>query len=311
MVEASNDAERARQLAENLETAAEVAAQGVEDGSVSSQQADETASQAQSAVEEAEQLDSQAEVAEANFENAQELANSAQQAAEIAGAESAQASQQAKLASNLANAAEQLLEDFPEPFSPNLGEENLPGAAMALNEASDTLESQIEALENLQSGEPINPESIASNNPSEQGSSEFANSPAEDTDSNDFPFSSSTPFANPEVSEVLAQTLDSLDQAIFENENPFTEAQGEVAEATSSLKLLKVSKLLVKIRQANSPARLTNFLVNRYQVQDQALVDLDNRVLWPLHLRPWRLHCNLFNSQLKHTPKPWLNNEQK
>ena len=105
---------------------------------------------------------------------------------------------------------------------------------MALNEASDTLESQIEALENLQSGEPINPESIASNNPSEQGSSEFANSPAEDTDSNDFPFSSSTPFANPEVSEVLAQTLDSLDQAIFENENPFTGAQGEVAEATSS-----------------------------------------------------------------------------
>ena len=61
-------------------------------------------------------------MAEANFENAQELANSAQQAAEIAGAESAQASQQAKLASNLANAAEQLLDDFPKPFS-NLSEE--------------------------------------------------------------------------------------------------------------------------------------------------------------------------------------------
>ena len=105
------------------------------------------ASEAQSAKEEAEQLASLAEAAEENFENAQELANSAQQAAELAEEESLQASQQAEMASNLANAAEQLLEDFPEPFSPELIEENLPGAAMALNEASDTLESQIEALE--------------------------------------------------------------------------------------------------------------------------------------------------------------------
>lgn len=234
MLEASNDAKQAKQLAENLEKNADLVAQAAQEGSASSQQADEVASEAQSAKEEAEQLASLAEAAGENLENAQELANSAQQAAKLAEEESVQASQQAEMASNLANAAEQLLEDFPEPFSPDLIEENLPGAAMALNEASDTLESQVEALENLQSGEPINPESISSNNPSEQGSSEFANLPAEDTDSTDFPFSSSTPFTNAEVSEVLAQTLDSLDQAIFENENPFTESQGEVAEATSS-----------------------------------------------------------------------------
>ena len=44
---------------------------------------------------------------------------------------------------------------------------------------------------------------------------------------------------------------------------------------------------------------------------DQVLVDLDNRVLWPLQLRPWRLHYSLFNLQPKHTPKPWHNNDQK
>ena len=37
------------------------------------------------------------------------------------------------------------------------------------------------------------------------------------------PFENSSPFSNPEVSEVLAQTLDALDQAIFGAENSFLE----------------------------------------------------------------------------------------
>ena len=42
-------------------------------------------------------------------------------------------------------------------------------------------------------------------------------------DSKTNPFENSSPFSDPEVSEVLAQTLDALDQAIFGAENPFSE----------------------------------------------------------------------------------------
>ena len=111
---------------------------------------------------------------------------------------------------------------------------------MALNEVGDALENQIEALENLQSGDIPDLDSFTSDNSigesslPEQGSNAFPPTPSEDSDFSESPFSSSTPFSDPEVSEVLAQTLDSLDQAIFENTNPYAEPQEGLTETPSS-----------------------------------------------------------------------------
>lgn len=239
MMDAINEANQAKQLAENLEKAAAEAAKELEEGSISQNEAEGAAKEAQFASEEAQQLASLSEVTEDNFEAAQQQANSAQEAAELSMQESEQASQQAESASNLAKAAEELLDGFPEPFSPELSDEQLPGAAMALNEVGDALENQIEALENLQSGDIPDTDSFASDNSigesslPAQDSNAFPSTPSEDTDFSESPISSSTPFSDPEVSEVLAQTLDSLDQAIFENINPYAEPQEGLTETPS------------------------------------------------------------------------------
>ena len=111
---------------------------------------------------------------------------------------------------------------------------------------------------------------------------------------------------------MLAQTLDSLDQAIFENENPFTESQGEVAEATSSSEIAQGE-------QTGSENPPGEFSGETNELPGEPIPGTGTRYwwiwttewLWPLQLRPWRLHCNLFNSQPKHTPKPWLNKRTK
>ena len=87
----------------------------------------------------------------------------------------------------------------------------LPSAGMALNEIGQALEKQINALENLPSGENTSPSKFMENQGTNQDESK--------TD----PFENSSPFSDPEVSEVLAQTLDALDQAIFGAENSFLE----------------------------------------------------------------------------------------
>jgi hypothetical protein len=95
---------------------------------------------------------------------------------------------------------------------------------MALNEVANALENQLEALENLQSGENINPfpDTTESKLEEFQTGQSTAESPENFASAEDA-FDSSTPFSDQEVSQVLAQTLDTLDQAIFSTENPFNE----------------------------------------------------------------------------------------
>ena len=169
-------------------------------------------SEIKKAKEKAEQSKEDAKQAEQRFSMAQKQADIGQDKAEQATKQAKQAKQQASSASDLAAEAQDLLDQFPKSsaFS-RLEMAELPTAGMALNEVGQALEKQLDALENLPSGESTTP------------SKSMENRGANQEDSKTDPFENSSPFSDPEVSEVLAQTLDALDQAIFGAENPFSE----------------------------------------------------------------------------------------
>jgi len=240
MEQALADAKHAEELAQQLDSAANKATQEMETGNATQQDVKDAFEAAENAAEEAAQLSSLAEKASEDFEDVQEQATLDQQAAETAMQESKQAAEQAESAANLANSAEKLLEEFSNPFSSELTDSQLPGAVMSLNEVGDSLEQQLDALEQLQSGEPLNSNNLTSNPDVEEkssfdnSSSDPANPTTEESGYSENPFPINTPFSDPEVSEVLAQTLDSLDQAIFENENPFSQTSEPTSEFENS-----------------------------------------------------------------------------
>jgi len=237
MQTAQSEANEAAQEAENLAQASEEAAQALENGTGTQNEASAAAEEALNAADNAEQLAAVAESAEEVFEKAQEQAQTDSNLANESIAEAEQSSKQAEEAADLAAAANELLDQFSEtPPSNELANADLPSAGMALNEVENALENQLEALENLQSGENPNPyPDTTENKPEEiQAGQSSAESP-ENFASTEDAFDSSTPFSDPEVSEVLAQTLDTLDQAIFSTENPFNEpADSFPSESTPS-----------------------------------------------------------------------------
>ena len=169
-------------------------------------------SEIKKAKEKAGQSMEDAKQAEKRFSMAQKQADIGQDKAEQATKQAKQAEQQASSASDLAADAQDLLDQFPKsPAFSELEMAELPSAGMALNEVGQALEKQLDALENLPSGESTSP------------SKSMENPGANQEDSKTDPFENSSPFSDPEVSEVLAQTLDALDQAIFGAENPFSE----------------------------------------------------------------------------------------
>jgi hypothetical protein len=218
MQAAQSEANEAAREAENLAQASEEAAQALENGTGSQNQASDAADNAA-------QLAAVAKSAEEAFEKAQEQAQTDSNLANESIAEAEQAAKQAEESADLAAAANELLDQFSEtpPFN-ELANADLPGAGMALNEVANALENQLEALENLQSGENINPFPDATESKLEefQTGQSTAESPENFASAEDA-FDSSTPFSDQEVSQVLAQTLDTLDQAIFSTENPFNE----------------------------------------------------------------------------------------
>ena len=240
MEQSLEDAKHAEELAQQLDNAANKATQEMETGNASQQDVNDAVEAAENAAEEAAQLSSLAEKASEDFEDIQEQATLDQQVAETAMQESKQAAEQAESAANLANSAEELLEEFSNPFSSELTDSQLPGAVISLNEVGDSLEHQLDALEQLQSGEPLNSNNLNSNPNIEEessfdsSSSKSTNPTTEESGYSENPFQINTPFSDPEVSEVLAQTLDSLDQAIFENENPFSQTPEPTSEFENS-----------------------------------------------------------------------------
>ena len=173
---------------------------------------DSSGSEMKKAKEKARQSMEEAKQAGKRFSIAQKQADIAQDKALQVSKQAKQAQQQASSASDLAADAQDLLDQLPK--SPEFSElemAELPSAGMALNGIGQALEKQINALENLPSGENTSPSKFMENQGTNQDESK--------TD----PFENSSPFSDPEVSEVLAQTLDALDQAIFGAENSFLE----------------------------------------------------------------------------------------
>ena len=173
---------------------------------------DSSGSEMKKAKEKARQSMEEAKQAGKRFSIAQKQADIAQDKALQVSKQAKQAQQQASSASDLAADAQDLLDQLPK--SPEFSElemAELPSAGMALNGIGQALEKQINALENLPSGENTSPIKFMENQGTNQDESK--------TD----PFENSSPFSDPEVSEVLAQTLDALDQAIFGAENSFLE----------------------------------------------------------------------------------------
>ena len=224
MQEAITEANEAKAKAQSLEAAAQVAASAEEQGGGSSEETQAAQSAAQTAEQEAEQLALAAKSATEGFTTANEQAeadkSAAQEAAELADS----ASSQAKEAAELADAAKKFLEEFPEsPTITDLSDSELPNAAIALNEVGDALEQQLDALEYLQSGDPQNSEHLFDEQ--DLDNAQTSEPPASSQELNEMAssFESNTPFSDPEVSQVLAQALDSLDQALFSEENPFSD----------------------------------------------------------------------------------------
>jgi hypothetical protein len=232
-----SEASEAAGKTENLAKASEQAAQALQNGTGTEQEANSAAEKASNATENAEQLDSIAGIAEEAFEKAQEQAQADYHLANESIAEAEQASKQAEEAAGLASAAEELLDQFSEtPPSTELANADLPGAGVALNEVQDALENQLVTLENLQSGEISTPSSFTTGNEMEENpAGQNSEDSPESFSSTEDAFDNSTTFSDPEVSEVLAQTLDTLDQALFSTENPFAEsADSFPSESTSS-----------------------------------------------------------------------------
>ena len=237
MQTAQSEASEAAGKTENLAKASEQAAQALQNGTGTQQEANSAAEKASNATENAEQLDSIAGIAEEAFEKAQEQAQADYHLANESIAEAEQASKQAEEAAGLASAAEKLLDQFSEtPPSTELANADLPGAGVALNEVQDALENQLDTLENLQSGESSTPSSFTAGNELEENpAGQNSEDSPESFSSTEDAFDNSTPFSDSEVSEVLAQTLDTLDQALFSTKNPFAEsADSFPSESTSS-----------------------------------------------------------------------------
>ena len=237
MQTAQSEASEAAGKTENLAKASEQAAQALQNGTGTQQEANSAAEKASNATENAEQLDSIAGIAEEAFEKAQEQAQADYHLANESIAEAEQASKQAEEAAGLASAAEELLDQFSEtPPSTELANADLPGAGVALNEVQDALENQLDTLENLQSGESSTPSSFTAGNELEENpAGQNSEDSPESFSSTEDAFDNSTPFSDSEVSEVLAQTLDTLDQALFSTKNPFAEsADSFPSESTSS-----------------------------------------------------------------------------
>ena len=178
-----------------------------------------------------------AESAEDAFEKAQEQAQTDSHLANESIAKAEQASKQAEEAAGLASAAEELLDQFSEtPPSTELANADLPGAGVALNEVQDAIENHLETLEKMQSGESSTPSSFTTDNELEETlAGQSSEDSTESFSSTENAFDNSTPFSDPEVSEVLAQTLDTLDQELFSTENPFADrADSFPSESTPS-----------------------------------------------------------------------------
>lgn len=225
MQEAITEADKAIAKAKNLENAAQNAAQAEEQGEGSPDQTQVAQNAALNAAQEAGQLSMIAERATEEFATAQQKAKSDQIAAKEASEQADSASKQAKKAEALADAAEEFLQEFPEsPAFSGLSDTELPNAAIALNDVGDSLEKQLKALEILQSGETENSDPIFEENTSGNGQSSELQPTNEELNGIDSALESTSPFANAEVSQVLAQALDSLDQALFSENNPFSDA---------------------------------------------------------------------------------------
>lgn len=160
-----------------------------------------------------------------NFTQAKELAENEKLAAKNAAEDATQAFQQAELAANLAKVSEELLETFSKPptFAQFVDTE-LPHGGTALNNTENSFAEQLGIIESFQADEAqpsdkILNESIPQESnhadplPFNTGDFENLESVLESTDS----------FSDPEVSQVLAQVLDGLDQAVFASANPFSD----------------------------------------------------------------------------------------
>jgi hypothetical protein len=222
---AKKDAELAKAEMIQAKAEAEKSAQNGETSDNSPQVTAEDKASAKEDSEETEQLATSAEAASENYAEARELAQAEQANAQQATDAAMQASLQADSASEIAQAAEALLEQFSEPPTfAELGDDQLPTAGIALNDASNSFEEQLEALENIQAGEPQRiDQSLSETEGKEIPPVEFPIPSSEDSPSTTSLHESSTPFSDPEVSEVLAQALDSLDEAVFGAANPFAE----------------------------------------------------------------------------------------
>ena len=230
MQAAQSKANEATREAENLAQASEEAAQAPENRTG-------TQNQASAAADNAAQLAAVAESAEEAFEKAQEQAQKDYHLANESIAEAEQASKQAEEAADLAAAANELLDQFSEtPPSAELANADLPGAGVALNEVQDALENHLETLEKMQSGESSTPSSFTTGNELEETlAGQSSEDSTESSSSTEDAFDNSTPFSDPEVSEILAQTLDTLDQELFSTENPFADpADSFPSESTPS-----------------------------------------------------------------------------
>jgi hypothetical protein len=198
-------------------------------------------SEIKKAKEKAGQSIEDAKQAEKRFFMAQKQADIGQDKAVQATKQAKQAEQQASSASDLAADAQDLLDQFPKsPAFSELEMAELPSAGMALNEVGQALEKQLDALENLPSGESASP------------SKSMENPGANQEDSKTDPFENSSPFSDPEVSEVLAQTLDALDQAIFGAENPFSETAPQPSPETRESSGSSGKEMAVPIPPLNS-----------------------------------------------------------
>jgi hypothetical protein len=198
-------------------------------------------SEIKKAKEKAGQSIEDAKQAEKRFFMAQKQADIGQDKAVQATKQAKQAEQQASSASDLAADAQDLLDQFPKsPAFSELEMAELPSAGMALNEVGQALEKQLDALENLPSGESASP------------SKSMENPGANQEDSKTDPFENSSPFSDPEVSEVLAQALDALDQAIFGAENPFSETAPQPSPETRESSGSSGKEMAVPIPPLNS-----------------------------------------------------------
>jgi hypothetical protein len=304
MQAAQSEANEAAREAENLAQASEEAAQALENGTGSQNQASDAADNAA-------QLAAVAKRAEEAFEKAQEQAQTDSNLANESIAEAEQAAKQAEESADLAAAANELLDQFSEtPPLNELANTDLPGAGMALNEVANALENQLEALENLQSGENINPfpDTTESKLEEFQTGQSTAESPENFASAEDA-FDSSTPFSDQEVSQVLAQTLDTLDQAIFSTENPFNEpANSFPSESPPSGEPLQSASMEPTTPGNPKVLRLSQVsLGNPYQGMDPDPVQVQWHQRLPQSKQSLK-HFNLCNWPRKLTHKAWHNN---